>query len=78
MKSLEINMWMVIQMKWNVSVGLRLTIDYDDIEADSQEEAEAIAKERIIEDIDFNNAEFDEYGGITVYCAWSDDDTEIY
>ena len=65
-------------MKWNVSVGLRLTIDYDDIEADSQEEAEAIAKERIIEDIDFNNAEFNEYGGITVYCAWSEDEDDAY
>lgn len=30
--------------KWNASVGLRLSIDYDDIEADTQEEAEQIAK----------------------------------
>jgi hypothetical protein len=27
-------------MIWNVSVGIDLTIDYDDIEADSREEAE--------------------------------------
>ena len=26
--------------KWNASVGLQLSIDYDDIEADTQEEAE--------------------------------------
>ena len=26
-------------MKWNVSVGIRLSIDYDDIEAASEEEA---------------------------------------
>ncbi len=25
--------------KWNASVGLQLTIDYDDIEADTEEEA---------------------------------------
>ena len=31
-------------MIWNVSVGLQLHIDYDDIEADDREEAEAIAK----------------------------------
>ncbi len=61
-------------MKWNVSVGVRLNIDYDDIEADSVEEAEQIARARALEDIDFNNAELDEYGGITVYCAWPDED----
>jgi hypothetical protein len=60
-------------MTWNVSVGLRLNIDYDDIEADSEEEAKEIAKERALEDIDFNNATLDEYGGLTVYCAWSDE-----
>lgn len=60
-------------MTWNVSVGLRLNIDYDDIEADSEEEAKEIAKERALEDIDFNNATLDEYGGLTVYCVWSDE-----
>lgn len=59
--------------KWNVSVGVRLSIDYDDIEADSKEEAKQIARLRAEEDIDFNNATFD---GITVYCAWSDDEEE--
>ena len=63
-------------MKWNVSVGVRLTIDFDDIEADTQEEAERIAKERALEDVDFYNAELDEYGGLTVYCAYSDEEDE--
>lgn len=63
-------------MKWNVSVGIRLSIDYDDIEADTEEEAKEIAKERALEDIDFNNAELDEYGGVTVYCAWPEEDEE--
>ena len=61
-------------MTWNVSIGLRLTIDYDDIEADTREEAEKIAKERAVEDVDFNNAALDEYAGVTVYTAWTDDD----
>jgi hypothetical protein len=61
-------------MKWNVSVGIRLSIEYDDIEADSEEEAKQIARVRALEDIDFNNAELDEYGGVTIYCAWSDDE----
>lgn len=30
--------------KWYVSVGMSLSIDYDDIEADTKEEAEKIAK----------------------------------
>jgi hypothetical protein len=57
-------------MKWNVSVGVSLTIDYDDIEAETQEEAEEIAKEQALEDVDFNNAELD---GIDVYCAYPND-----
>lgn len=28
--------------KWNASVGLQLSIDYDDIEADTREEADQI------------------------------------
>lgn len=60
-------------MIWNVSVGIRLTIDYDDIEADDREEAERMAKERAEEDIDYRNAEWD---GTTVYCAWSDETEE--
>ena len=64
-------------MKWNVSVGIRLSIDYDDIEADSEEEAKEIAKERALEDVDFYNANLDEYGGVTVYCAWSDEEEDL-
>jgi hypothetical protein len=56
-------------MKWSVSVGLRLTIDYDDIEAETQEEAEEIAIEKALEDIDYNNASCDE-SDIIVYAAW--------
>lgn len=41
--------------KWNVNVGLELTINYGDIEADTKEEAEQIAKEQALEDIDWNN-----------------------
>ena len=60
-------------MKWNVSVGVRLSIDYDDIEADTREEAEEIAKQRAEEDVYFNNAD---WGGTTVYCAWSDEEED--
>lgn len=44
---------------WNVDVGLRLSITYDDIKADTREEAEQIAKNRALEDIDWNNCECD-------------------
>lgn len=60
-------------MRWNVNVGLRLSVDYDDIEADTREEAEAIAEERAVADIYYCNADFD---GVTVYTAWSDDEEE--
>lgn len=63
-------------MRWNVSVGLNLSIDYEDIEADTREEAEKIAKERAVEDIDFNNAYWDEAYGVTIYTAWPDEETE--
>lgn len=45
--------------KWNVDVGLRLSITYDDIEADSKDEAIQIAKDRALEDIDWNNCDCD-------------------
>lgn len=56
-------------MKWNVSVGVMLSIDYDDIEAEAEteEEAKEIAKERA-EDFDFNSASLD---NLTVYCAYN-------
>lgn len=55
--------------KWNVSVGLQLTIDYDDIEADTEEEAIQIAKDRALEDIDWNNCECDT-GNLIVYSCY--------
>ena len=33
--------------KWNASVGLQLTIDYDDIEADTEEIGRASCRERV-------------------------------
>lgn len=61
-------------MNWNVCVGLRLNIDYDDIEAEDEEEAKQIAMERALEDVDFNNASLVEYGGIIVYCAYPEEE----
>lgn len=58
--------------KWNVSVGLQLSIDYDDIEADTREEAEQIAKDRALEDIDWNNCECD-MGNPIVYCCYEEE-----
>ena len=60
-------------MKWNVSVSVRLTMEYDDIEADSEEEAKKIAKERADEDLWFDNAIFD---GFDSCIAWSDEENE--
>ena len=61
-------------MKWNVSVSVRLTMDYyDDIEADSEEEAKEIAKVRAEEDLWINNATFD---GFSSVIAWSDEEDE--
>ena len=54
--------------KWNASVGLELTIDYDDIEADTEAEAIQIAKDRALEDIDWNNCECDVGNPIVYYC----------
>ena len=58
-------------MKWNVRVGVRLTMDYDDIEADTEEEAKEIARERADEDLWINNATFD---GFSSVIAWSDEE----
>lgn len=44
-------------MKWNASVDMTLSIYYDDIEADTKEEARQIAEDMAREDIDYNNAE---------------------
>ncbi len=59
---------------WNVNVGLSLSISYDDIEADSKEEAEEIAKDRALEDIEFNNCDCDPTP--FVYCAYTDEEME--
>lgn len=58
--------------KWNASVGLQLTIGYDDIEADTEEEAIEIAKDRTIKDIDYNNCNCDMENPI-VYCCYEED-----
>lgn len=58
-------------MKWNVSVGVMLSIEYDDIEAETEQEAKEIARERAEEDVDFNNASLDH---LTVYCAYTDEE----
>lgn len=58
--------------KWSVSVGLQLSIDYDDIEADTEEEAIQIAKDRALEDIEWNNCECDVDNPI-VYSCYEED-----
>lgn len=52
--------------KWSVSLGLAIYIDYDDIEA------EQIAKDRALEDIDYNNCDADDKA--TVYSCYETDD----
>lgn len=61
-------------MKWNVSASLTLDIDYDDIEADTKEEAEQIAKDRALEDVEFNNCNCNDT--VSVYCCYSNDELE--
>lgn len=56
-------------MKWFVSVGLNVTIEYDSIEADTKEEAERLAKDYAMEDIDVNNCIVDREP--IVYCSWN-------
>ena len=60
-------------MLWNVSVSVGLTVEYEDIVADTEEEAIAIAKERADEDLWFDNAMFD---GFHSCVAWSDEEKE--
>lgn len=62
-------------MKWNVSVGINLSINYDDIEAETREEAEEIAKDRALEDVDYDNATLDE-SDVIVYTAWPNEEEE--
>lgn len=44
-------------MKWNVTVDMTLTFDYEGIKADSREEARQIAENMAREDIGYNDAE---------------------
>ena len=60
-------------MKWNASVSAKLTMTYYDIEADSEEEAMDMARERADEDLWFDNATFD---GFTSCIAWSDEEVD--
>ena len=60
-------------MLWNVSVSVGLTMEYEDIEADTEDEAIAIAKERADEDLWFDNATFD---GFSSVIAWSDEEVD--
>ena len=66
--------------KYRASVGIRVSYDiglYDDdyIEAEDEEEAKEIAKERAMEDVDINGAVFD-CDDIDVYAVWEVDDGE--
>jgi len=47
-------------MRWSASVDMTVTIDYEDIEADSEEEARQIAEDMAREDIDYNNCNAEE------------------
>lgn len=60
-------------MIWNASVGLQVSIDYDDIEADTEEEAIRIAKDRALEDIDYNNCNAD-IDALICYCCYPEDE----
>ena len=44
-------------MKWNASVSMTLTLDYENIEVETEEEATQIAEDMAREDISYNNAE---------------------
>ena len=58
--------------KWYVSVSMILSIDYDDIIAETKEEAKEIAKSKALEDIDYNNCDCDIKNPI-VYCCFEED-----
>ena len=60
--------------KWNASVGLQLTID--DIEADTKAEAIQIAKDRALEDIEWNNSDCDVDNTIVYSCYEEESEDE--
>lgn len=51
---------------------MMLSIYYDEIEADTEEEANEIAKTRAEEDIDWNNCECN-VDKATVYSCWKEE-----
>lgn len=58
--------------KWSVSVGIQMSIGYDDIVADTKEEAMQVAQYRALEDIDWNNCDCD-IDSMTVYSCYEED-----
>ena len=63
-------------MSWTVSIGTRVSIDYDDINAEDRESAIEEAKCRALEDIEVNNADIC-YDDLIVYCAFENDESDI-
>ena len=66
--------------KYRAVAGIRVHYDvglYDDdyIEAEDEEEEKEIAKERAMEDVDINGADFG-YDDIDVYAAWEVEEDE--
>lgn len=47
-------------MKWNADVTVTMSISYEDIEAETKEEAKEKAKSMALEDIDYNNCVCDD------------------
>lgn len=64
-------------MKWNVSVGVILKTEYDDIEAETAKEAEIIANKRAKEDACCNNAVFDSLIVYRNYAHTGDEDHQM-
>ena len=63
-------------MRWTVSVGIKASIDYDDIEAESRDEAILIAKERALEDVEINNCDYVDEDDLCIYCAYETEEEE--
>lgn len=62
-------------MKWNITVGLHLTLRYGGIEANTREEAEEIARGKARKDVVFKNKDLDngDYG-TSIYCSYTVDE----
>ena len=60
-------------MKYNASVDMILTIEYEGIEAENEEEAKRIAIDKAYEDVDFNNCYCEDNA---TACVWEVDETE--